>query len=619
MGCGGSTATTAPAEVVVKKEVKSSAVQDTKDPSKKYQQEETDSASTGGGTPRSPRKSPRAKDPIASPLNSPVKKKKKNAKMSPRGQGVKWFKKIESMSDLPHAEASTTTFTTPLLRQHLKTDKGEDITEKFRSLVNGSCSIKRPPPTPTATNTSSPDTPPLQPLTIHSDISPPFTINLTEEESAKFTKQSDAHTVDMGDLTVQDLLQSRMVRTKYKGANLRALNGFLKPLTTIAISSDDRLITTALGRSKNIPVRDAGLGLQICGSEQGSRTGSVVSAQSRNSSLGSINGQVKMEAMARIIRCIDSRSSVVVGMMKQKCFDPEATSDMIFTNEDQHLVSCSSEGSVFIWHVGRLKVHKTLEVGQDYNPPGRLHQVRVSPNGKTVAACGEDIDDDGRTVGQVPVWDVDSAKQILSFGSHRAPVLCLAFHPDSKHIASGDRHGTILLWAAATGEVQKKIKGHTISMRSMYFIRDDVFISADERFTRAWNAAEDYRPLWTKHIDEKDSVAFTGKFKPTGLQGADDESDESEEESEEDDSDKDCFGVSKKDGDENLSSSGGSRNSSVPQSPKCPKALLMAAPANQSKLRQRLVVPLPCGLLLSCLSIREVCELKHIVRSFDFF
>eukprot|EP01061_Rhynchopus_euleeides_P019353 TRINITY_DN31799_c0_g1_i2.p1 TRINITY_DN31799_c0_g1~~TRINITY_DN31799_c0_g1_i2.p1 ORF type:complete len:661 (+),score=192.49 TRINITY_DN31799_c0_g1_i2:246-2228(+) len=606
MGCGGSTAANASVPATEeqakspKAKEKKAANEKQDDSSKKYEAGASGSptAKSGPATPRSPGHSPRG-DPgkTTSPIASP--KKRKKGKMSPRGEPDRLFRKIETTKDLPCSPGeSTTTFAIPQHRQYLKSDKDE-ISRKFRCITTGEMTLARGPPPITPLD----GTPPPKVLTVHSDIAPSFTLNLTQEEIGKITSLSDTHQLDLKGITISDMLESRLQKTRYRGANLRGVHGFVKPLTAVAISSDDRLLTTALGRAKNIPVRDAGIGLGL--SEHGSRSGSIVSHHSRaSSSASSLAGQVKVEALSRVIRCIDSRTATISGSMKQKCFDPEATSDMLFTNEDQHLLSCSSEGSVFIWNIGRMKVHKTLEIGQDYNPPGRLHQVRVSPDGKTVAACGEDIDDDGRTVGQVPVWDVDSAKQILSFQSHKAPVLCLAFHPDSKHIASGDRHGSILLWVVTTGEVLKKIKGHTISMRSVYFLPNNLFMSADERFTRVWDAAADYRPMWTKHIDTTEGKKFEGKFKPTGLAGADDESDESEEE---DEAQKDVPPSPRKDGEqENMSSSGSRSTMSVPQSPKCPKSLVMQAPANQSKLRQRMVVPVPCGLLMSCLSIREI-------------
>ena len=607
MGCGGSTAN-ATAE---SKDALGEEKHRKSNSAAKYETRDDRSASSvpaaeGQPTSSDGTSSPELKDQVSPQLtiSSPNNKKKKK-KGLPGDVPAKMFPKVEGLAKLPCTEGeSTTTYTVPAWKVTLKSDGKEEIAESFRSVTTGQMTVTRPAPPMVAV--SDPSTPLPRPLAVYSDILPRFTLNLSDEERAAINLQREVHHTDLGTShTPSGLLKARMARTKYRGGTMRTvLNGFMKPLTAVAISSDDRMITTALGRSKTIPVRDAGIGLVLgsqCTADSGSLRGSSGSTTpgTRNSSVGSITGQVKIEAMARIIRVFDYRTNMHVGLLKQKCFEPESTADMVFTNEDQHLVSCSAEGSVFIWNLGRMKIHKSLEIGNEFNPPGRLYQVRISPDGKTVAACGEDIDDDGRTVGQVPVWDVETVKQVVSFGGHRAPVLCLAFHPNSKHIVSGDRSGGVLMWEAATGDVLKKIKGHTISLRSVHFLSAEVFISADERFTRAWDTHRDFCPLWTRHIDEVEGVPFTGKFKMTGLVGADDESDDTSDDDEHGSEEEGCT-------EENSSTP--SYETGGPQSPKCPRALLMKPPANQSKLRQRVVIPLPCGLLLSCLSIKEVCD-----------
>eukprot|EP01059_Diplonema_ambulator_P032936 TRINITY_DN6682_c0_g2_i2.p1 TRINITY_DN6682_c0_g2~~TRINITY_DN6682_c0_g2_i2.p1 ORF type:complete len:656 (+),score=91.66 TRINITY_DN6682_c0_g2_i2:35-1969(+) len=560
----------------------------------------------------SPRKSPKGGGEgtgggLPSPNGIKKKKKKNEGKMSPRKEAPKMFDKVTTLSELSEiASLNTTMYTLPVVRLAVKTDPKDEGFNDYKLITRGLAAMERGPPTPDS-----------QAVVISTDFTPRFGLNLSpEEREAVCNIGALSSPSEIQTITMANIIKSRMRKPKFKGATLRAIGGYSKSIASVAISSDDRLITVAMSRGKNIPVGDGPLLIQQHFTNAGSRA-STLGTQTRGSSAGSVTMKVKADAIARIVRCVDLRTGMTIGMLKQKGFDPEATADMIFSVDDQHLISCSAEGSVFLWHMGKMKIHKTFEVGADFNPTGRLFQVRCSNDGRYVATCGEDIDDDGITCGQVAVWQSEGPKQVQAFMGHKHPVITLCFHPDNKTICSGDKGGEVLIWDAESGTIHKQILSHIITLRTVHYISEDRLLTADERFTRVWKVDHEkhvYTPLWTKHLDSAAEMWKEPKIAPQAEEAESEgtEDDEEDEVPEKNSIHKSAEGISPTPSPKASACSGFacrklSDHEAEGRDPKDPT--VMSPPTSQSRTRQRMIVPLPCGVLLSCLSLREVTVL----------
>jgi WD40 repeat protein len=97
----------------------------------------------------------------------------------------------------------------------------------------------------------------------------------------------------------------------------------------------------------------------------------------------------------------------------------------------------------------------------------------------------------------IVIWDASGSdpqakrKRLRALRGHAEVVLCAAFAPDGKSLASGSADKTIKLWDLASGEENGTLQGHTNSVRFVAFNEDGTtLISVDTDHTiKLWDAA----------------------------------------------------------------------------------------------------------------------------------
>ena len=112
---------------------------------------------------------------------------------------------------------------------------------------------------------------------------------------------------------------------------------------------------------------------------------------------------------------------------------------------------------------------------------GHLQWVAISPDGKTVAACGDHW---------VQIYDVRTGKRVQKLGGHKKDIVRFAFSPNGKWIASASRDQTVRIWDVATGKTIEVLRGHTDAIFGVAFSPDGKWVASasanDDGTIRIW-------------------------------------------------------------------------------------------------------------------------------------
>jgi WD40 repeat protein len=125
------------------------------------------------------------------------------------------------------------------------------------------------------------------------------------------------------------------------------------------------------------------------------------------------------------------------------------------------LISADYHGKL-IWWQGDAATPQPLREVEAHK--GWARAVAVSPDGKTVASCGND--------NAVRLWKTSGGELVRTLEGHTSHVYNVAFHPDGTRLASCDLKGIVKDWNLKTGTAERDLDAKILWKYDTGFMAD---------------------------------------------------------------------------------------------------------------------------------------------------
>ena len=298
------------------------------------------------------------------------------------------------------------------------------------------------------------------------------------------------------------LLLPKMVPLRLRDIRVRVVQGQSKSISSIALSSDEKMIAIAAvcmpdlamraaqlhsANERKLPEEErAKLAFQPC----------ALGLNGNSAHFRKYETKPFLSSRQYSVRTFDVRLGRLAAVFTDKNpdLDPQVN-DVFFGPENQHIYT--SGITIDCWDVSKRRKTKSFEADGSF---GLMLCSTLSSCGKYVAA-GVDVQDD--CVGWVGIWR--EQKLVQTFRDHTAPVSAVAFNADTSLIISADRSGEVILWDPHTLKWKCTFpRAHPTPVISVVFVGQSNVIMCDSFVMRKWS------------IESKESQTFKSQTTSKG-------------------------------------------------------------------------------------------------------
>jgi WD40 repeat protein len=134
---------------------------------------------------------------------------------------------------------------------------------------------------------------------------------------------------------------------------------------------------------------------------------------------------------------------------------------LAFAARERLLFSADWRGRILVWPADADTPAARQEIEAHR---GWVRALAVSPDGKTLASCGNDH--------LVKLWSIPDGKPVRDLIGHNCHVYNVAFHPDGKWLVSADLKGGVKVWDLALGAVARELDAKVLHRYDRSFAAD---------------------------------------------------------------------------------------------------------------------------------------------------
>lgn len=142
-----------------------------------------------------------------------------------------------------------------------------------------------------------------------------------------------------------------------------------------------------------------------------------------------------------------------------------------FSPDDKTLASSDYDGKVILWDLTLFRPRLTLQI------KGWSTSLSFSPDGALLAVANQGSG--------LPIFETKTGKLLRTL-EIRGNTNVVAFSPDGRKLASAS--SSIALWDLENGKVEKFLRGHEDSVRTLAFSTDSAFLvsGSNDKTARLW-------------------------------------------------------------------------------------------------------------------------------------